>query len=256
MAEPRLPTFIIGGAPRAGTNFLCHALDRHPDVYLAKPYMPEPKVFMGPEQPVAVYRRRYAALFEPAGDRPALGEKTTYYLENEGCCALIQRHLPAVRLVFVLREPVARAYSNYLWTKKNGLETLPFDEAVRLEGRRASPLPPERDYARPHDYLLRGRYDVFAERWYAALGRARVEFLLYEDLVTTPEPVLSRIQAFIGVPVKPLGADDLGAINSASEMGPPLDPTLVRALRERMAPSVRRFAALTGLDVGRWGYPA
>jgi hypothetical protein len=39
-------------------------------------------------------------------------------------------------------------------------------------------------------------------------------------------------------------------------MGPPLDPTLDRALRERMAPSVRRFAALTGLDVGRWGYPA
>jgi hypothetical protein len=255
MAEPRLPAFIIGGAPRAGTNFLCHALDRHPDVYLAKPYMPEPKVFMGPEQPWPVYAARYAALFEPAGGRCALAEKTTYYLENEACCALIRRHLPAVRLVFVVREPVARAYSNYLWTKKNGLEALPFEEAVRLEGRRPSPLPPERDYARPYDYLRRGHYDVFAERWYAALGRARVQFLLYEDLVTTPGPVLARLQAFIGVPVKPLGAEDLGVINSASEMGPPLDAALDRTLRARMAPSVGRFAALTGLDVGRWGYP-
>ena len=255
MAEPRRPSFIIGGAPRAGTNFLCHALDRHPDVYLAKPYMPEPKVFMGPEQPGSVYAARYAALFEAAGERRALGEKTTYYLENEACCALIRRHLPAVRLVFVVREPVARAYSNYLWTKKNGLETLPFDEAVRLEGRRASPLPPERDYARPYDYLARGRYDVFAARWYAALGRERVAFLLYEDLVGTPEPVLARLQAFIGVPVTPLGADDLGVINSAGTTGPPLDAALERALRERMAPAVRRFAALTGLDVGRWGYP-
>ena len=52
MADVTRPTFIIGGAPRSGTNFLCHALDRHPAVYMAKPYMPEPKVFMGPEQPL------------------------------------------------------------------------------------------------------------------------------------------------------------------------------------------------------------
>jgi hypothetical protein len=96
---------------------------------------------------------------------------------------------------------------------------------------------------------------VFAERWYAALGRDRVAFVLYEELVGTPEPVLARIQAFIGVPGKPLSAGDLGVINSASEMGPPLDWGLDRALRERMAPSVFRFAALTGVDVGPWGYP-
>ena len=256
MAEPARPTFIIGGAPRAGTNFLCHALDRHPDVYMAKPYMPEPKVFMGAEQGAAVYAARYAALFAPAGGRAALGEKTTYYLENETARRLIERHLPDVRMLFVVREPVGRAYSNYLWTKKNGLETLPFDEAVRLEGQRPSPLPPDRDYARPYDYLPRGRYDVFAEPWLAALGRARVRFLLYEDLVTKPEPVLADIQEFLGVRHVPLGADDLGVINSAKEMGPPLDPALERALRERMAPSVRRFAALTGLDLRAWGYPA
>jgi len=210
---------------------------------------------MGPEQPRAEYERRYAALFAAAGPRPALGEKTSYYLENEEACALIRRHLPDVRMLFVVREPVARAYSNYLWTKKNGLETLAFEQAVRLEGRRPSPLPPDRDYARPYDYLPRGRYDAFAERWFAALGRARVLFALYEDLVTTPEPVLARIQAFIGVGPAPLGAEDLGVINSAREMGPPLDAATEKTLRERMAPAVRRFAALTGLDVSAWGYP-
>ena len=256
MADVTRPTFIIGGAPRAGTNFLCHALDRHPEVYLAKPYMPEPKVFMGAEQPWSVYGARYATLFAPANGRRALGEKTTYYLENATARQLIQRHLPEVRMLFVLREPVGRAYSNYLWTRKNGLETLPFEEAVRLEGQRPSPLPPERDYARPYDYLLRGRYDVFAEQWLAALGRARVRFVLYEALVSAPEPVLADIQDFIGVRRAPLDAGDLGVINSAREMGPPLDLGVERVLRERMAPSVRRFAALTGLDVRAWGYPA
>jgi sulfotransferase family protein len=255
MADACRPTFIIGGAPRSGTNFLCHALDRHPDVYMAKPYMPEPKVCMGAEQPWPVYAARYAELFAPAGGRRGLGEKTSYYLENEAACRLIQRHLPDVRMLFVVREPVGRAYSNYLWTKKNGLETLGFDEAVRLEGRRPSPLPPERDYARPYDYLPRGRYDVFAERWFAALGRERVRFLLYEGLVAKPEPVLADIQRFIGVRPAPLGADDLGVINSARETGPPLDAGFERTLRERMTPSVHRFATLTGLDVSVWGYP-
>jgi len=255
MADVTRPTFIIGGAPRAGTNFLCHALDRHPDVYMAKPYMPEPKVFMGPARPWAEYARRYAALFAGAGGRRALGEKTSYYLENEAACTLIARHLPEVRMLFSVREPVARAYSNYLWTKKNGLEDLSFEEAVRLEGRRPSPLPPERAYARPYDYLPRGHYDAFAARWFEALGRARVRFVLYEDVVAKPEPQLAGIEEFIGVAPAALGADDLGVINSAKEMGPPLDPAFERALRERMAPSVRRFAALTGLDVTAWGYP-
>ena len=255
MADLTRPTFIIGGAPRSGTNFLCHALDRHPAVYMAKPYMPEPKVFMGAEQPWAVYAGRYAELFAAAGGRPSLGEKTSYYLENEAACRLIARHLPEVRMLFVVREPVARAYSNYLWTKKNGLETLPFDEAVRLQGQRPSPLPPGREYARPYDYLPRGLYDVFAERWFAVLGRARVRFLLYEALVSKPEAVLVGIQDFIGVRRAPLGADDLGVINSAREMGPPLDGALERTLRERLTPSVKRFAALTGLDVAAWGYP-
>jgi hypothetical protein len=255
MAEPDRPTFIIGGAPRSGTNFLCHALDHHPDVWMAKPYMPEPKVFMGAEQPWPVYAARYARLFAQAGGRRALGEKTSYYLESEAACRLIARHLPAVRMLFVVREPVARAYSNYLWTKKNGLEPLSFEEALRLEGQRPSPLPPDRDYARPYDYLPRGRYDVFAERWLGALGRDAVRFILYESLVATPEPVLAGVQAFLGVAPVALGADDLGMINSARETGPPLDPDLERTLRARMAPAVRGFAALTGLDVSAWGYP-
>ncbi|HSE06660.1 MAG TPA: sulfotransferase [Methylomirabilota bacterium] len=255
MAE-RVPDFIIGGAPRAGTNFLCHALDRHPEIYVAKPYMPEPKVFMGPEQPWPVYAARYAAFFAAAGPGCVLGEKTTYYLENEACCALIRRYLSAVRMVFVVREPVARAYSNFLWSTKNGLETLSFEEAVTLEGQRPSPLPPDRDYARPFDYLQRGRYDVFAARYYAALGRDRVRFVVYEELVARPEAVLPSLQEFVGVTPRALGADGLGIINSAREVGPTLKPETERSLRERMAPAVRRFAALTGLDVAAWGYPA
>src|SRR2546423_9089071 len=113
MADASRPTFIIGGAPRAGTNFLCHALDRHPAVYMAKPYMPEPKVFMGAEQPWSAYAARYASLFAQAGGRAALGGKTTHYLANEGARRLIPRHPPDLDMGLVVRAPLRRPHSEY-----------------------------------------------------------------------------------------------------------------------------------------------
>lgn len=252
--RPRLPHFIIGGAPRAGTTFLCHVLERHPDIYIARPYSPERKVFVGRPRDAEGYRAVYAQLFSEAREDQVLGEKGSYYLENEQSCRLIKGILPRVRLIFLVREPAARAYSNYLWTRKNGFETLSFEEAIRLEGQRPSPLPPEQDYARPYDYLTRGHYDVFAERYYRAFGREQIRFYLYEELVGQPERVVPAIERFIGVTPKPLDEATVGFINSAREMGPPLDPRLEAEIKRRMKPSVERFRALTGLDVSVWGY--
>jgi hypothetical protein len=158
-------------------------------------------------------------------------------------------------MLFLLREPVARAYSNYLWSRRNGLETLSFEEAVELEGRRPSPLPPEKAHARPFDYLTRGDYATFAEPYLAALGRDRVAFFLYEDIQARPDVLLRDVQRFIGVEPMPAERLDVGIVNSAREEGPPLDPATEQRLRQRMAPLVRRFASVTGLDVQCWGYP-
>jgi hypothetical protein len=254
-ARPRnCPDFIIGGAPRSGTTFLLQALDRHPDIYMAKPYRPEPKVFMGPPQSPEFYRQRYAELFAGAGDERVLGEKTTNYFESEACCERIAAHLPDVRILFLVREPVARAYSNYLWSRKNALESLSFEEAIEREGQRPSPLPPEKAHARPFDYLTRGNYAAFAERYYTAMGRERVAFFLYEDIQARPDTLLGAVQRFIGVETLPADQLDVGVVNSARDEGPPIDPQTERTLRRRMAPLVRRFAEQTGLDLQAWGY--
>src|SRR5262245_65457671 len=39
-----IPDFVVGGAPRSGTTFLCELLAKHPKVYVARPFIPEPKV--------------------------------------------------------------------------------------------------------------------------------------------------------------------------------------------------------------------
>jgi len=253
--EEIVPDFIIGGAPRSGTTFLCQALDRHPGIYVAKPFIPEPKVLINAGKPRDHYIQLYRTFFAGAGRGRILGEKTSYYLESESACALIGEVAPRARLVFIVREPVARAYSNYLWSRQNGLEELSFEDAVALEGTRASPLPPEKAYARPYDYLIRGDYATFAERYYRAFGRERVAFFLYEEITLHPEWLLRKVQEFIGAGAFRLQCEDLGLVNAARESGPPVDRSTEAALRTRVTPWVRRFAAVTGVDVEPWGYP-
>lgn len=255
MGDPLLPTFVIGGAPRSGTTYLAHALDSHPEVAMAKPYVPEPKVLMTGAPGTAAYRARYESFFDDDDASRARGEKTSYYLEFEPAVRLFDEVLPEAKILFLVREPVGRAYSNWLWSRQNGIEDLPFEEAVALEGKRESPLPPERSYARPFDYLTRNDYHGFARRWFDALGPERVRFWLYEELVSDQGAgQLAQIQEFIGVEPRELAVPDQLVVG-ARDTGPPLDASLERKLRDRMRPGVEAFARLcNGLDLSAWRY--
>src|SRR5262249_32416913 len=143
---------------------------------------------------------RYASFFAEAPPQSVRVEKTSYYFENTEARERLARLLPEARFAFILREPVARAFSNWSRTRSQGLETLPFEQAVEQdESTRPVPLPPDRAYARPFDYLTRGRYGSFAQAWIDAVGRSRIFFYLLEEAMTAPEPFVEKLQRFVGV---------------------------------------------------------
>ena len=168
----RLPDFIIGGAPRSGTTWLYELLDRHPDIYMARPVKPEPKFFLVDhlyDKGLTFYAETW---FAGAGDAPLAGEKSTDYLESPAAAERIARDLPEVRLIFILREPADRAYSNYLWTRMNGLETEDLVTALRLEEEREKHLPERWRFSRPFSYFSRGLYaDLLAPYFRAVSAR-------------------------------------------------------------------------------------
>jgi len=255
MRKDNLPAFIIGGAPRSGTTYLATGLARHPQVRMAQPLIPEPKVFMTYEQSESFYFDRYRALFDGAPQAAICGEKTSYYLESSQARDLIHKLLPEVRLLFIVREPVARAYSNYLWTRKNGLETLSFEDAIASEGR-VSPLPPEKAYVRPFDYLSRSHYAALARPYLNLFGPDRVRFLLYEDIALRPARLWEEIQMFLGLAPVAWKILDAGVVNSASDSGDAIRSETLADLREHMRPLVDDFHQLTHLDLSSWGYAA
>jgi hypothetical protein len=251
-----VPDVVIGGAPRSGTMFLCELLAKHPRIYVARPFIPEPKVCMNPHPAGdAGLLELYATFFSAAPPQFVRVEKTSYYFESTEARERLVRLLPDARFAFILREPVARAFSNWSRSRAQGLETLSFETAVGLEERsRPIPLPADRAYARPFDYLTRGQYGTFAQAWIDAVGRSRLFFCLFEEAVAAPEAFAHKLQTFVGVEPLPWERIATGQVNAGEDDFRTLDPALIARLRRRFVPEMKRLAQLTGLDVAVWGY--
>ena len=131
----RLPDFLLVGAPKAGTTALHGALAEHPELFLSP--VKEPKYYLCGDSPPPAYRgpgdahsnrewiwqrQRYLDLFADAGDEQAAGESTPFYLYHRDARRRIAADLPRAKLVAVLRDPVDRAYSNWMHLWADGLE--------------------------------------------------------------------------------------------------------------------------------------
>jgi hypothetical protein len=248
----RLPEFIIGGAPRSGTTWLYHLLDRHPDIYMAKPVKPEPKFFLV-DQLYEKGLRFYAdTWFAAAPAAQTAGEKSTDYLESGTAAGRIARDLPGVKLIFLLREPVDRAYSNYLWSRMNGIETESFETALALEDERERTLPERWRFARPFSYFSRGLYADLLAPYLQRLSRDRVLVLRFEDIADRPSDLTDRVHRFLGVTPRAGDAADLGVINPSTPADAPLAESTRRQLLDRYAGPNRRLAAMLGPDFPLW----
>jgi len=241
--------FLIAGAPRSGTTWLYRLLDRHPDIYMARPETPEPKFFLVDD----AYSRgidHYAETwFARALQRQLRGEKSTNYLESGAAAERIHRHLPRVKLVFILREPVERAYSNYLWSRMNGLETEDFATALELEAERERELPKALRFARPHAYYSRGLYAELLSRYLALFEKEQILCLRFRNVLRSPEELARRLHGFLGVAARPKDALGLGVVNPSEKVGQQTVPADIREqLASRYTEPNRRLVELLGAE--------
>lgn len=128
----RLPDALVIGATKAGTTSLFHYLSVHPQVYMHQ--QKELRFFSDPERfvrGVQWYRNEFAA----AGDRVAMESSNAYTRDPvyPGVPERIAAVCPDVRLVYVVRDPMARLESHYRHRLAMGREWRDPDTAVRVE---------------------------------------------------------------------------------------------------------------------------
>jgi sulfotransferase family protein len=246
------PTFIIAGAPRSETTWLYQLLDGHPDVYMAKPVRPEPKFFLVDDLYARGIQYYFDTWFAGADACAAAGEKTTNYLESATAATRIHEHLPHVRLVFILREPAHRAYSNWAWSRMNGMEAEDFETALVLEEQRERDLDPRLRYARPHAYFSRGLYAEMLRPYFDLFPRDQVLCVKFDAIIRNPGRLASRLHEFLGVSARPQDAEGLNVVNPSESNGETMPARVRERLRQRYAAPNQALAALLGSEFETW----
>jgi predicted DCC family thiol-disulfide oxidoreductase YuxK len=248
----RLPEFIIGGAPRSGTTWLYELLDRHPDVHMAKPLAPEPKFFLRDDEYAKGLEYYSQKWFADADAAKVAGEKSTDYLESADAAVRIARALPHVKLIFILREPVSRAYSNYLWSRMNGLETEGFATALKLEEQRERELPDRLKFTRPFSYFSRGLYAELLEPYFNRFVEHQLLVARFEDIIERPSALAETVHRFLGLAARPGDAERIGVINPSTPDTEGLAADVRRELAARYVEPNRRLAAMLGPSFPMW----
>ena len=244
----RDPFFIIG-AQRSGTTYLYELLDEHPSVSMAKPKRPEPKWFLDPQK-IKLGGEAWRKTLFPGVSKGLLGEKGTSYLEHPEAADSILSVFPKAQFIAILREPFARAVSNYRFSVENKSEALPIEQALNLQALNR-PFDPKKYSVSPYAYLQRGRYIDYLEPWAARVPRSNFHVMLLEELVAGRE-ALDELCRFLKIGLfQPKGMDRI--VNAAAEPIPEIPEGLRVILMEYFREPNARLAGFLGKPLDIWG---
>lgn len=194
-----LPNFIIGGTSAGGTSFLTSILLQHSNVYLPKEMRPEPHFFYYSHKysnGIDWYKEKW---FSDYSGQHAIGERSSSYLYHEESANRIKKHLPEIKLIFILRNPVERAWANYRYTVLSGLEELDFEEALRLEPIRIKEETGIWAEVQPHDYTGRSYYGNQIEHYLSLFSWDQILIISSEKLSNDTSNQINKITDFLGV---------------------------------------------------------
>lgn len=184
-----LPHFLIIGSQKAGTTTLYHVLRQHPQLYL--PPRKELNFFFHED----LYRRGsayYERFFDGAAPGQLCGEASPGYICHPQAAERIFRLLPNVKLILTVREPIARAYSQYWDNRRHLSEWRTFEEVVEHY------LDDTYQPGKP-GYFSRGVYIRYIQRYLEFFPSEQLLILVFEDLRADPRAFYRRIFEFLGV---------------------------------------------------------
>jgi len=230
-----LPTFIIAGAPKSGTTALWAYLKEHPDICMARRKEPgffsddlgeldKPihKMGSGGLQPGRLKKGMtwYKELFNSCHEKQELGEASVRYFSCPNSTSLIKSTLPHIKLIFLLRHPVERLYSQYWNEIRKGLKLPDFITMVK------------NNHPRFQYYHKVSSYKCNLERYYKNFPDNQILILINTDLKTKPLETIQQVFEFIGVD-KTFIPENLG--KSFNKQAKPTFPIVQRILMKYSA---------------------
>lgn len=221
-----LPNFIIIGAAKSATTTLTTILPRHPDFFISKPK--EPK-FFGRRYDKGW--KWYGHLFKRGANHKLRGEGSTMYASSLSSFAqtpaLMHRHLPELKLVYIVRDPMERIISHWRHRKGRQRKTPDFELIMR---------------SRHLKKLIVGcsMYHQQLERFREYYPSPQIHCIVFEELISEPFETLRQLLFFLGADSSPEKVNlllDKGSLPRINEAG---DKGRVMIQRPQWTPKLRK----------------
>jgi len=201
-----MPNTLIVGSPKSGTTTLHYVLDQHPEIYMSPIKEPgffwaygEPVILQGPSSVLLKHRiindmDSYQRLFDGVTTESIIGESSASYMFHPRSPGLISQIIPDANLLFILRNPVDRAFSAYTQYIRDGVEpSSSFEDAITQERQGL------RDHWSFGRHLKYGFYNNAFVEYLKYFDRQQMHISLFEDLRKDPQGLLKNIFQFLKV---------------------------------------------------------
>lgn len=208
-----MPDFFIGGVQKGGTTSLYAALAQHPQIIRAK----FKEVFYygnsnNYRKGLAHYRQFFATSIHKNNKQNKLGktvltlDASTNTFESREAPKRILKDNPNAKIIFILRNPTERAFSQYKMSKKKGWELATFEQALELEEARIAEGEIRgkeffgHNYAKQRlGYKSRSLYVDHLKHWFSEFPKENVLVTSSEDFFANPSQVFASICDFLKI---------------------------------------------------------
>jgi hypothetical protein len=228
MTALNAPNFLVIGAQKAGTTYLCSKISAHPDIYFSPNKEP---LFFHRNFSGAAYSQYLSTHFAGVKAQTWIGEGSTVYFQVPRALDNISKVLsPDIKIIICLRQPTEKAVSAYLHNWKRGKYPAPVSilDAPAI----ANGLGPRRS----------SLYYQHVLRWLSIYSRRQIEIILFDRLKEDPVGFVSQALNFLGV--DGIVDADPEPVNKGADLVWDGDVLTVQNPRHRWRPEIRKSELL------------
>ena len=215
----KYPNFLIIGAMKAGTTSLHNFLGGHPEIFTSRS-MKEPNLFLSMDQCdrynpfLDEFTPRYyryggktdeellQRMLQDYSGQKMIGESSTEYTKHpfhgSQTPAIIKRNNRSMKFIYILRNPVERIVSHYLY----------MNQRFRMTVGDRMPVPSVNGFNEVLSrnlmrFLSPSLYAMQLERYLEHFDPSQFKVLLFEEMSLNVEATLQDIFRFLGVNEQP-----------------------------------------------------
>jgi hypothetical protein len=154
-------------------------------------------------------KEEYQSFYAKVAHQSAVGEISPSYFYFSEVSHQIKEELHDPKIIIILRNPIEKAFSQYMHLVRDNREILDFYDALMAERERI-----DRGWAAIWRYAESSLYCSRVQTYLGAFGERNVRLFLYDDLVKSPERLVRELLEFIDVdPQRPI---DFGKVHNRS----------------------------------------